>query len=97
MSGYLSTPSDEGNYAYKVGTGGYAAEISAGIIRAVSGIAGEVTTQYIVRYNPDIPVDAKPRVFRNIKVEIPSLPNVKIRARKGYYPQTMPGAAPAQP
>jgi len=89
VSGYLSTPSDEGNYAYKVGTGGYAAEISAGIIRAVSGIAGEVTTQYILRYIPEIAPDAKQRAFRNIKVEVPSLQNIKIRARKGYYPQAL--------
>ena len=40
VSGYLSNPSDEGNYAYKVGTGGYAAEISRGIINAVCGIQG---------------------------------------------------------
>ena len=53
VSGYLSTPSDEGNYAYKVGTGGYAAEISNGIIKAVGHIASEVTTQYIIRYIPD--------------------------------------------
>jgi Ca-activated chloride channel family protein len=93
VSGYLSTPSDEGNYAYKVGTGGYAAEISKGIIRAVSGIAGEVTTQYILRYIPDV-ADAKPRQFRRIKVEVPSLPDVKIRARVGYYPQAMGEPAP---
>ena len=54
VSGYLSTPSDEGNYAYKVGTGGYAAEISGGIFHAVANIAGEITTQYILRYTPDI-------------------------------------------
>jgi Ca-activated chloride channel homolog len=90
VSGYLSTPSDEGNYAYKVGTGGYAAEISKGIIQAVTGIAGEVTTQYILRYIPDIPPDAKGRQFRRIKVDVPSLPGVKIRARNGYYPDALP-------
>ena len=61
VSGYLSTPSDEGNYAYKVGTGGYAAEISNGIFRAVANIAGEVTTQYILRYIPDIEAQAEAR------------------------------------
>lgn len=102
VSGYLSTPSDEGNYAYKVGTGGYAAEISKGIIKAVTGIAGEVTTQYILRYTPDIPPEARQRVFRPIKVEVPSLENqnIRIRARKGYYPQALgpaasPGGTPA--
>ena len=44
VSGYLSTPSDEGNYALKVGTGGYASEIAKGMFRAVSATAV---------YNPD--------------------------------------------
>ena len=85
VSGYLSTPSDEGNYAYKVGTGGYASEIANGIYRAVGNIAGEVTTQYIIRYIPDVPADSE-KQFRRIKVEVAGLSNVKIRARKGYYP-----------
>lgn len=92
VSGYLSNPSDEGNYALKVGTGGYAAEISAGIIRAVGGIAGEITTQYILRYTPDIDPDGKPRVFRRIKVELPELPNTKLHYRDGYYPRGVPGS-----
>jgi len=83
VSGYLSTPSDEGNYALKVGTGGYASEIAKGMFRAVANTAGEVTTQYILRYSPDNA--DQPKVFRNIKVEV-NLPNVTVRARKGYYP-----------
>jgi VWFA-related protein len=86
VSGYLSTPSDEGNYAYKVGTGGYASEISAGIYRSVSNIAGEITTQYILRYIPDVGVAGSEKQFRKLKVEVANLPNVKIRARHGYYP-----------
>jgi VWFA-related protein len=83
ISGYLSTPSDEGNYAIKVGTGGYATEIAKGMFRAVSNTAGEVTTQYILRY---IPENAdQPKVFRSIRVSV-QLPNVTVRARKGYYP-----------
>ena len=85
VSGYLSTPSDEGNYAYKVGTGGYASEISNGIYRAVGNIAGEITTQYILRYIPDTG-DVAQKQFRRIDVKIANLPNVKIRVRKGYYP-----------
>jgi len=92
VSGYLSTPSDDGNYALTVGTGGYAAEISGAIIKAVGGIGGEVTTQYVVRYTPDVDPEARAKVFRHIKVEIPTLPNVKIRARNGYYPNAIPGA-----
>ncbi|HEY3839769.1 MAG TPA: VWA domain-containing protein [Bryobacteraceae bacterium] len=97
VSGYLSTPSDEGNYAYKVGTGGYAAEISSGIIRAVGHIAGEVTTQYIIRYIPDTSgKKVSNRDFRRIKVTVPSLPTVTIRNRIGYYPNPV-GAEAASP
>jgi len=83
VSGYLSTPSDEGNYALKVGTGGYASEIANGIFKAISNVAGEVTTQYILRYVPDN-LDVS-RQFRSVRVEV-DLPNVKIRARRGYFP-----------
>ena len=94
VSGYLSNPSDDGNYALTVGTGGYAAEISRGIIQAISGISGEITTQYVLRYNPDLDPEAKPKVFRKIKVEVPTLPTVVIRARTGYYPNGVPAGLP---
>ena len=83
VSGYLSTPSDEGNYALKVGTGGYASALANGMYKAVENVAGEVTTQYIIRYRPDSMENKKQ--FRNINVKV-SLANVKVRARKGYYP-----------
>ena len=85
VSGYLSTPSDEGNYAYKVGTGGYASEIANGIFRAVAGIAGEITTQYILRYTPEADAKTDSKQYRTIRVAV-NLQNVKVRARKGYYP-----------
>ncbi len=85
VDGYLSHPSDDGNYALTVGTGGYASEISSGIFRAIAGIAGEITTQYILRYVPDVG-PGSPKQFRNIKVSVLNLPNVKIRFRKGYFP-----------
>ncbi len=85
VSGYLSTPSDEGNYALKVGTGGYAAAIASGIFKAIANVTGEVTTQYIIRYKPHIN-DGKVKDFRKIEVKV-DLANVKVRARKGYYPQ----------
>jgi Ca-activated chloride channel family protein len=86
VAGYLETPSDEGNYALKVGTGGYASAVASGMFRAIAAVAGEITTQYILRYTPDVPESNK--VFRNIRVsvEIPNGSNLKIRARKGYYP-----------
>jgi len=83
VSGYLSTPSDEGNYALKVGTGQYAAELANGMYRAVEAVVGEVTTQYIIRYIPSSADNKKQ--FRNIDVKV-NLANVKVRARKGYYP-----------
>lgn len=82
VSGYLSTPSDEGNYALKVGTGGYAAAIMRGIVNAIAATAGEITTQYILRYVPS-DLDTR-RPFRRIEVRV-NLPNVKVRAREGYY------------
>ena len=86
VSGYLSTPSDDGNYAYTVGGGGYTSAIASSIFRSVANIAGEVTTQYILRYIPEVPADSV-KQYRSIEVRV-SLPNVTVRARKGYYPFT---------
>jgi VWFA-related protein len=85
VSGHLSTPSDEGNYAYKVGTGQYAAAIAKGIFESVAALAGEVTTQYIMRYIPDTSNTDPNALFRRIRVEV-NLPGVTIRHRLGYYP-----------
>ena len=83
VSGYLSTPSDEGNYALKVGTGGYASAIMRGVVRAIEATAGEIQTQYILRYSP-AEGDVK-RDYRKIRVDV-GIPNVKVRARDGYFP-----------
>jgi Ca-activated chloride channel homolog len=80
-SGYLSQPSDDGNYALKVGTGEYASAVARSMYRSISDIAGEVTTQYIIRY---IPQNDSDKQYRNVKVVV-DLANVKVRARKGYY------------
>jgi hypothetical protein len=85
VSGYLSTPSDEGNFALKVGTGGYASAISTAIFKAVADVVGEITTQYIMRYIPDTSASDQNKVYRSITVKV-ALANVKVRARKGYYP-----------
>ena len=53
------------------------------MFKAIANVAGEITTQYIIRYIPEATESKK--VFRNIKVSV-ELPNVKVRARKGYYP-----------
>jgi Ca-activated chloride channel homolog len=85
VDGYLSHPSDDGNYALTVGVGAYASEISSGLFHAIAGIAGEITTQYILRYVPDTgPRNAKQ--FRNIRITVNNLPTVRVRYRKGYYP-----------
>lgn len=81
VSGFLSQPSDEGNYAMKVGTGGYAGAVAQSMFRAVSDVVGEVTTQYILRYTP---TGDSAKAFRNVDVVV-NLPNVKVRARRGYY------------
>jgi len=88
VRGWLSNPSnsddENGNYAMKVGTGSYASQIARSIFSSIAALTGEITTQYILRYTP---TDAdNPAQYRTVKVEVPSLPNVKIRARKGYYP-----------
>jgi Ca-activated chloride channel homolog len=83
VAGYLSKPSDEGNYAIKVGTGGYAASIMKGIVNAIQATAGEINTQYILRYVPS--ESDVTRAFRRISVMV-NVPNAKVRAREGYYP-----------
>jgi VWFA-related protein len=91
VAGYLSNPSDAGNYAYEIGTGGYAGEIAAGITRSVQGLVSDIATQYILRYTPDVDPDAKQKVMHRIKVEIPDLPSgVAISHRKFYYPNPVP-------
>lgn len=85
ISGYVSTPRDEGNYAIQPGTGGYASAISSAIFGSVANIVGEVTTQYILRYIPDLAAQDSTKAYRAINVKV-ALPDVKVRARKGYYP-----------
>jgi VWFA-related protein len=86
--GYLSHPSDDGNYALTVGTGAYRSAVDGRMYHAVADIAGEITTQYIIRYTSDNPSD---KTFRNVKVVV-DLGNVHVRARKGYYASAVPGA-----
>ncbi len=89
VSGYLDTPSDDGNYALAVGTGGYTAEISGAIFRSVASLSGEITTQYVIRYSPDIGPASGAKQFRKIRVAI-DLPGVQVRYRNGYYPFAVP-------
>jgi VWFA-related protein len=82
--GYLSHPSDDGNYAMTVGTGEYRSAVDGKMYRAVADIAGEVTTQYIIRYVSD---NRTSKGYRNLRVVV-DLGNVRVRARKGYYAET---------
>ena len=85
VDGYLSHPSDDGNYALTVGSGAYSSQISSGILKAVGGIMGDIQMQYVMRYAPEVNV-ATPREYRRIRIELPEYPNTKIRAKPGYYP-----------
>ena len=60
--------------------------ITAGITKSVASLLGEITTQYVLRYVPDADFDPRASIFRRIKVEVPSLSGVTIRARDGYFP-----------
>jgi VWFA-related protein len=84
VSGFLSQPSDEGNYQLKVGTGGYTAAILGSIYKSIANIAGEITVQYVLRFVPN-EVDES-RVKRSIEVKVVGIPNVIVRARQYYYP-----------
>ncbi len=84
VAGYLSTPSDEGNLALRAGTGGFASALATALFHAVANITGEITTQYILRYIPDDSATSD-KAFRGLNIKV-SLPEVKVRARKGYYP-----------
>jgi Ca-activated chloride channel family protein len=89
VAGYLSQPSDDGNYALQVGTGGYAAEISSAIFRSVASLSGDITTQYVMRYTPDVGPNSEGKQFRRIKISV-NLPTAQLRYRNGYYPFAPP-------
>lgn len=83
--GYLSHPSDDGNYALTVGIGAYKSAVDNKMYHAVADIAGEITTQYIIRYVSDVENTKSP--YRNVKVVV-DYPFLKVRARRGYYAET---------
>jgi VWFA-related protein len=87
VSGYLSTPSDEGNYAYKVGTGLYTNALLKGIYDSVATLAGEITTQYILHYAPSVPESSA--AVHDLRVVV-NLPGAVVRSRQYYYPNEVP-------
>ncbi len=92
---YFCNPSDEGCYSYTVGTGGYEAAISKSIINSIGSISADISTQYVLRYIPSLAPSDPPPVYRHIRVDV-NIPDVIIRARKGYFPASLPGGANAQ-
>jgi hypothetical protein len=95
INGTISQPMDAGNYVYEAGTGGYAGEISRALFTKVGSIVGDIATQYILRFAPDIDPATAGKIYRKIKVDIPSLSNAKVYAKDGYFPEQTSGAAPA--
>jgi len=92
VSGFLSQPSDEGNYALHVGTGGYAAAISSAIMKSVGDLQGEITTQYVLRYRPDLAAVNSQKEMHRIEVKVPSLAgSVTVLTRPYYYPNSVVG------
>ena len=58
--------------------------------RAVEGVVGDISMQYILRYVPDAD-DIKAKVIRKIRVDIPDLPaGINVNYRKFYYPNPVP-------
>jgi len=97
VSGYLSTPSDEGNYALTVGTGGYAAEISGAIIKAVGGIGGEVTTPVRRALQTGCGPGDEGQGIPPHQGGNPDSAQRQDSARNGYYVTAVPGAQGSGP
>lgn len=81
--GFLSRPAND-NREFANGTGGFQAKILSSLFKSITAIAGEITTQYILRYQPNTPGDESK--LHRIDVRV-NLPNVKVRARTSYFPQ----------
>ena len=73
VPGFLSQPSDEGNYQLKVGTGGYTAAILGSIYKSIANIAGEITVQYVLRYVPNEVDESRLKRSIEVKVDIPNV------------------------
>ncbi|MEI9815240.1 MAG: hypothetical protein WDO18_22475 [Acidobacteriota bacterium] len=80
--GFLSRPANDGNREFADGTGGYAGKILGSMIKSIAAIAGEISTQYIVRYQPNTPGIENEEHRLQVVV---NLPNVKVRSRTQYF------------
>lgn len=93
VSGYLQVPQDAGNFAYTVGSGGYASSKASSFFRAIADLVGEIETQYVLRFTPSEPAYQVKSHELKVKVE---LPDVRVRAREEYYPYNPDLATPEQ-
>ncbi len=80
--GFLSRSTDEGAFEFKVGTGGYQNKILGSLYKSITAIAGEITTQYILRYQPNTPGDESQK--HEIKVVV-GIADTTVRSRSFYY------------
>jgi hypothetical protein len=80
--GFLSRPANGGNREFADGTGGYQAKILGSLFKSISAIAGEITTQYILRYSPNTPGIEQENHTLEVRLNIP---NVKVRSRTQYF------------
>ena len=70
-------------YAQQTGGAVYEPQSTAELDRAFTQIAADLAQQYILSYYPtDESVDGR---FRKITLHVKNRPNLRIRARKGYY------------
>jgi Ca-activated chloride channel homolog len=99
VAGFLSQPSDEGNYALKVGTGGYAAAISSAVMSSVGDLQGEITTQYVIRYRPNALAASSQKDRHKIEVQVvvrtpegAVIPKsaMTVKTRPYYFPNGVP-------
>ena len=81
----ITRKGQEGMQRLADSTGGNAfiPEVEADLERVFSRIAAELRGQYLLQYyaNSETP----PGQFRRITVEVPPRPDVKVRARRGFY------------
>lgn len=80
--GFISRPANEGNREFADGTGGYSARIMGSMFKSIQAIAGEITTQYMLRYSPNTP--GYEGEEHRLQVYV-TLPNVNVRSRTKYF------------
>ena len=82
----ISTRAQNAMQAIAESTGGYAfvPDGEQNLERVFSEIAAELRGQYLLQYYSDSKTGSE---FRSIKVSVPARPELRVRARQGYYPK----------